>query len=67
MKRLFDILVERKFKGVMICDDIHHQPMLEHFWNQIPLNSRRDISQYGHQTGTGALIFSPNDVDLAIK
>jgi predicted O-methyltransferase YrrM len=67
-KDIINKLIEHKYKGIVLCDDIHlNRPMID-FWNWVPLK-KIDLTKYGHLSGTGAIIFDPsvNDLELSDK
>jgi predicted O-methyltransferase YrrM len=45
------------YKGIVVCDDIRHFEGMRRFWAQIPENEKYDITQYGHWSGTGLIVF----------
>ena len=55
-KRAYDFLKENKWKGVLICDDIHLNDDMKRFWNEVD-TPKIDITAYGHNAGTGAILF----------
>lgn len=63
--RLMEVLLQKNFKGLMLCDDIHHIPM-QPFWNSIKLK-KIDLTGWGHGTGTGAVIFDETEVNLIVE
>lgn len=53
----FNYLTSKKWIGILILDDIHLNEQMQTFWNGIP-NDKLDISNIGHQTGTGVVFFN---------
>jgi hypothetical protein len=53
------------YKGVVMCDDIHLNRAMIDFWNWVPLK-KLDVSEYGHWSGTGIIIFDTNAVNIEI-
>ena len=53
----YQYLKNIKYNGLLLLDDIKlNEPMVS-FWNNIELE-KHDISQYGHHSGTGIVIFN---------
>lgn len=52
----FDILEEKKYKGNVLCDDIHHNLGMQNFWHKVK-RSKMDLTEYGHHSGTGFVEF----------
>jgi len=57
-------LIELKYDGLIILDDIHHPSPREYacmqkLWNNIDV-SKIDITKYGHCTGTGLINLTSN-------
>jgi predicted O-methyltransferase YrrM len=49
-------LKEKKYGGVLICDDIRLFPaMRSEFWEKIPDVKKLDLTHLGHHSGTGAI------------
>lgn len=53
--RIYKKLIENKWKGVLICDDIHLNLEMKRFWEEVQ-SKKIDITRYGHYSGTGAII-----------
>jgi hypothetical protein len=49
----------------MLCDDIHLSDEMERFWREIK-HEKYDITQYGHHSGTGIVLFS-NETTLNLS
>lgn len=64
-KRIFDELVRLEFKGLLVCDDIHWNDPMRQFWSSIELK-KHDITNWGHWSGTGIVVFDPNTIDIEI-
>lgn len=61
---IFLKLLEGKFRGLLICDDIKcSQFTIQHWWEQIPLK-KYDLTSFGHWSGTGVVVFDPNYIDI---
>jgi len=57
-QRFTDILLERKYKGVVIADDIHlprYDKMIQ-WWKDITIE-KHDVTEIGHHSGTGIIRF----------
>jgi len=52
----YDYIKRLDYKGILILDDIHLNNEMEFFWNNIEKN-KIDITNIGHSTGTGVVIF----------
>jgi predicted O-methyltransferase YrrM len=55
-QRIYDFLHQKNYKGVVVFDDIHLNPAMEGFWNNI-CRPKQDITDRGHVTGTGMVFF----------
>jgi hypothetical protein len=65
---IFNKLVEHKFQGILIVDDIHLNDGMERFWNSIPTHLKKlDLTHLGHGTGTGLVVFDRNVIDVDIE
>jgi hypothetical protein len=50
----YEWLRDNKFKGMLVCDDIHHfEGMRTNFWSKIPNEFKTDLTTQGHWSGTG--------------
>jgi len=52
-----------EFKGILICDDIHLNPAMDNFWNQI-IEEKYDLTEIGHWSGTGLVNFSKEGIKI---
>lgn len=50
-------LEKEKYKGMILYDDIHLNGGMKDFWSKIPNNSKEDITNLGHYSGTGIIKF----------
>ena len=51
-------LKEKKYAGVLICDDVKLFPaMRSEFWEKIPDVQKLDFTHLGHHSGTGVVFF----------
>jgi hypothetical protein len=64
-QELIQKLIDNKYRGMVLCDDIHLNYEMIQFWNWVPLK-KIDLSKYGHWSGTGLIIFDENTIDLEI-
>jgi hypothetical protein len=62
---LIKLLITKGYKGIVICDDIYLNKEMLDFWNWVPLK-KIDITDYGHWSGTGAIIFDETNVNIEI-
>jgi predicted O-methyltransferase YrrM len=62
------VLKENGFQGVLVLDDIHLNPEMKNFWeNGIPSTLKKvDLTQYGHWSGTGAVIFNTEKYNVLV-
>jgi predicted O-methyltransferase YrrM len=51
-------LVSKEYKGIVIFDDILYFTGMRVFWDKIDPYHQRDVSKYGHWSGTGIVDFS---------
>jgi hypothetical protein len=55
----YEWLRDNKFKGALVCDDIHHfEGMRTNFWSKIPNEFKTDLTTKGHWSGTGLVKFT---------
>lgn len=52
----YDHLLEIKWRGILVLDDIHLNEPMKAFWDKIN-KQKFDITQIGHWSGTGLVIF----------
>lgn len=65
-KQLYDILLARRFRGILVCDDIHYGPGMKAFWDSIKIK-KYDVTHYGHtESGTGIVVFEPTVIDVTV-
>lgn len=62
-KKFYDRLLNTKFNGFLICDDIYVNDKMSLFWNSID-KEKFDVSNIGHWSGTGIVNFSNEKIDL---
>jgi hypothetical protein len=58
------------YGGVVLLDDIKAPkwPLMQEYWRSgVPSSvARVDVTEYGHSTGTGALVFDGNRTSILI-
>lgn len=60
-------LIEYGFKGVLILDDIFLSPVMENVWRSVPSHLKKiDVTQLGHWSGTGLVIYDESYIDVKI-
>ena len=60
---LYNELNVIKYTGILIADDIHLNPQMEAWWASIH-HKKYDITQYGHWSGTGIVLFGNQELIL---
>jgi hypothetical protein len=55
-KQFYDYLVDNKYKGTVVFDDINLNDGMKEFWNSVTIE-KVDVTKYGHWSGTGLVIF----------
>jgi len=56
-------LIDSKYTGIVVCDDIYLNKEMIDFWNWVPV-SKVDITKYGHWSGTGAILFGNSSFSI---
>jgi hypothetical protein len=56
-RRMISKLIEMDFKGILLLDDIHLNPEMQSLWDWIPAGRKVDLTRFGHNSGTGAVLF----------
>jgi hypothetical protein len=51
-------LVKKDYKGIVIFDGIHYFSGMRTFWEKVDPDHRRDLTEYGHWSGSGVVDFS---------
>jgi hypothetical protein len=55
----YNYLKEINYNGFVICDDVwYFKGMRDEFWYKIPYEERYDVTDIGHQSGTGIISFN---------
>jgi predicted O-methyltransferase YrrM len=70
-RKIINKLIDCKFSGMVILDDIHHpqQDMYEamqRLWKSIN-NPKFDITKYAHISGTGLVLINTDNIHLIFK
>lgn len=61
-------LVEVGYRGIVICDDIHLNQGMRIFWRFVPSHLKKyDITDYGHASGTGLIVFDTEYVSVEVE
>lgn len=58
-------LMHQGFRGLLICDDIFYSDAMETWWRGVPLQ-KYNVTNYGHWSGTGIVVFDPQYIDVEI-
>lgn len=64
--KIIEALKEAGFRGICVCDDIYVNEGMKQFWGAVPLK-KVDITQYGHWSGTGVIVFDDTFADVVVK
>jgi len=62
---VINALMKNNYKGLVLCDDIYLNREMVAFWNWVPLK-KIDVSEFGHWSGTGIIVFDDTNIDLEI-
>lgn len=62
---IIDALKHAGFRGICVCDDIYVNDGMKQFWNAVSLK-KVDITQYGHWSGTGVIVFDETFADVVV-
>lgn len=54
----YKYLKEIDYKGILLCDDIHHFEGMRKFWYFIQEDEKHDLTRFGHWSGTGLINFN---------
>lgn len=63
--RILDALRKNGYKGIVVLDDIMLNEDMKAFWNAIP-EKKYDVTKLGHWSGTGIVVFDPNNIDIIL-
>lgn len=54
----YQFLKQIGYRGLLLCNGIWaFKGIRDHFWSQIPIEQRYDLTHLGHQSGTGLISF----------
>lgn len=59
-------LKKHGFKGILLLDDINLNANMKAFWDSIT-EQKIDVTEYGHWSGTGLVIFDPTNYQVIVK
>lgn len=60
-------LAEFGFRGMLVLDDIHLNAVMENVWNKIPSHVKKiDVTEMGHWSGTGLLIYDEDFISVEV-
>lgn len=57
-REMLDYLSKKDWSGMIVLDDIHLNGDMKSFWISLPEEKRQDVTEFGHQSGTGILEFN---------
>jgi predicted O-methyltransferase YrrM len=61
-------LQELNFQGILIIDDIKLSEVMENVWNNVPKELKKiDVTEFGHWSGTGIVVYNPKNIDVNIE
>lgn len=62
------LLIDKGFKGILVCDNIKVNEGMQEFWNSIPVHLKKiDVTHLAHWTSTGIVVFDPSYIDVEVK
>lgn len=64
-RHMVSMLLQREYKGLLVCDDIYAFPSMKSFWDEVRLK-KYDVTSYGHWSGTGIISFDPKTIDIRV-
>lgn len=62
-QKFYEYLIESKYDGILVLDDIHLNDEMKKFWNNIE-HEKFDISKLGHWSGTGLVNMTNNTLGV---
>lgn len=66
--KIINKLEELKFKGLLIIDDIKLNKVMENVWNNVPKHLKKiDVTEFGHWSGTGIVVYNPQHIDVNVE
>lgn len=57
-REMLDYLSSIDWSGIILLDDIHLNQPMKDFWLSLPNEKKKDITEFGHASGTGILEFN---------
>ena len=56
-KDFHDFFLEKEYKGIVLWDDIHCNPAMIKWWNELTGARKVDLTSVGHWSGTGMTVY----------
>jgi hypothetical protein len=63
--KFVNLLQKAGYKGMMLVDDIKLNDGMKKFWESVEIQ-KYDLTELGHWTGTGLIVFDPDVIDVKI-
>jgi hypothetical protein len=63
--KFVNLLQDAGFKGLMLVDDIKLNEGMKRFWGGVEL-PKYDLTELGHWTGTGLIVYDPDIIDVQV-
>ena len=63
--KFVQLLLDAGFKGILMVDDINLNEGMKKFWAGVTL-PKYEVTDIGHWTGTGLIVFDPEVIDVKI-
>lgn len=61
-------LQELNFQGILVIDDIKLSEVMENVWKNVPKELKKlDVTEFGHWSGTGIVVYNPKNIDVNIE
>lgn len=55
---MLEYLYSIDWSGTILFDDIHLNQQMSDFWNSLPNENKKDLTEFGHASGTGIMEFN---------
>lgn len=65
-RHIMDTLEVNGYRGIVVLDDIHVNDNMNTFWNNIS-QKKIDVTNVGHFSGSGIVIFDPSRFDIICR
>lgn len=65
-REIMEALRKANYKGLVLLDDIHLNPEMKEFFQEIP-EHKLDITKVGHWSGTGLVVFDKEKFNITLK